>query len=80
MIRRGATVLAGVLAIMAAAQPLQAQRGDNPRAELQRKFEASGLREGAEFPDAQIYDAKGNPFQTGEFKGDYTVLVTGCLT
>lgn len=80
MIRRGATVLAGVLAIMATGETLWAQRGDNPRAALQQRFEASGLREGAAFPNVQIYDAKGNPFQTGEFKGGYTVLVTGCLT
>ena len=80
MIRSGAAVLAGVFAVMAAGETAWAQRGDDPRAALQQRFEASGLREGAAFPDVQIYDAKGHPLQTGELKGSYTVLVTGCLT
>lgn len=80
MVRRSAAVLAGVFAIMAAGETLWAQRGDNPRAALQRRFEASGLSEGTAFPDVQIYDAEGNPFHTGELKGGYKVLVTGCLT
>lgn len=80
MLPRSAAVLAGVFTMVAASGPLWAQRGEDPRQRVQDQFEASGLREGAAFPDVRIYDAQGNPFQTGELKGGYTVLVTGCLT
>ena len=47
---------------------------------VRRQFEASGLTVGCQFPDVEISDAKGKPFQTSELRGTYTVLVTGCLT
>ena len=31
-------------------------------------------------PEVEIFDAEGNPFATGKFRGRYTVLVFGCLT
>lgn len=47
---------------------------------VRRQFEASGLKVGSQFPDVEIFDAKGKPFQTSELRGSYSVLVTGCLT
>jgi hypothetical protein len=47
---------------------------------VRRQFEASGLTVGSQFPDRQIYDADGKPFDTAELRGSFTVLVTGCLT
>lgn len=35
---------------------------------------------GSPVPEMQIYDADGKPFETGQFKDHYTVLVFGCLT
>lgn len=39
-----------------------------------------GLEVGAPLPDLAVYDAEGRPFQLGQLKGRYTVLVFGCLT
>ena len=35
---------------------------------------------GDSLPDVQVYLSDGTPFSTGELKGNYTVLVFGCLT
>ena len=35
---------------------------------------------GDSLPDVQVYLPDGTPFSTGELKGNYTVLVFGCLT
>jgi len=35
---------------------------------------------GTRMPDVQIFDAEGEPFSTRDLKGDYSVLVFGCLT
>lgn len=80
MVRRSVAVLVGMCAIMTTGESLWAQRDENPREALSRRFEASGLGEGVAFPDVEIYDAEGNPFRTGALKGGYSVLVTGCLT
>ena len=35
---------------------------------------------GDSMPDVQVYLPDGTPFSTSELKGNYTVLVFGCLT
>jgi cytochrome oxidase Cu insertion factor (SCO1/SenC/PrrC family) len=47
---------------------------------IRREFEASGLKAGSRFPAIDLYDEKGKPFNTKTLKGQYTVLVTGCVT
>lgn len=53
---------------------------EDPREAVRRQFRESGLEVGSPFPDVQIHDAAGKPFRTDELRGNYTVLVTGCLT
>ena len=38
------------------------------------------LAPGDPFPEIDVYDATGNPFNTKSLKGKYTVIVNGCLT
>ena len=38
------------------------------------------LGPGDPFPELDVYDATGNPFNTKSLTGQYTVLVNGCLT
>ena len=38
------------------------------------------LGPGDPFPELDVYDAAGNPFNTKSLTGQYTVLVNGCLT
>ena len=45
-----------------------------------RRFEANELQIGDVFPGVDIFDARGNPINTSSLKGQYTVLVSGCLT
>lgn len=54
--------------------------GDNPQAQLNSRFEASGLAVGKAFPEVDIYDAAGKPFNTRRLKGFHTVVVSDCLT
>ena len=44
------------------------------------RFAATGLEEGSPFPEIDIYDDVGNPYNTRSLKGKYTVVVNGCLT
>ncbi len=45
-----------------------------------RRFEAHDLEVGDMFPAVEVFDAEGTPFNTASLKGQYTVLVNGCLT
>jgi len=45
-----------------------------------RQFAAQELTVGDQFPAIDVVDSEGNPFNTGSLKGQYTVLVGGCLT
>lgn len=38
------------------------------------------LGPGDPFPELEVYDAAGKPFNTKSLTGQYTVLVNGCLT
>ena len=43
-------------------------------------FDASGLKAGDPFPSVAVFDESGKPFNTRSLKGQYTVVVNGCLT
>ncbi|MGB2861803.1 MAG: redoxin family protein [Sedimentisphaerales bacterium] len=44
------------------------------------RLASSGLEIGKPFPSVKIVDADGKEFSTEQLKGNYTVLVAGCLT
>ncbi len=78
--KTSAALILGALCIgsLAWAQPPRA--GGPEQARLQARFEATGLKPGSPFPEVQIYDEEGKPFNTRSLKGKYTVVVNGCLT
>jgi cytochrome oxidase Cu insertion factor (SCO1/SenC/PrrC family) len=78
IIRKAGVCLA--LCLIASVGPAQDESPENPREAVRRQFLASGLEVGSQFPDIQIHDAEGKPFRTGDLRGNYSVLVTGCLT
>lgn len=53
------------------------QSGGQP---AQPWFEESGLKVGDPFPEISVFDPAGKPFNTRSLKGQYTVLINGCLT
>ena len=67
-----------------AAQPAgrrpQEAEGNSAQNELRARFESSGLRVGAAYPEVDIHDDSGKRINTRSFKGKYTVIVNGCLT
>lgn len=65
--RRFAAVAA--LLALASSVPVSAQRG-----------RGLPLSPGDPFPEIDVYDASGKPFNTKSLKGKYTVIVNGCLT
>ncbi len=79
--RAGATLLAGALALFCA--PIgwtQAPERPEAQRQLQERFSAAGIEAGAPFPEVDVFDAEGNPFNTRSLNGKYTVIVNGCLT
>lgn len=38
------------------------------------------LAPGDQFPELDVYDAAGKPFNTSSLKGGHAVIVNGCLT
>ena len=44
------------------------------------RLEASGLKVGSPMPEVTVFDAEGKPFDTKSLKGNYSVIVFGCLT
>lgn len=45
-----------------------------------QKFDGSSPAIGARLPDLKAFDADGREVRLGSLKGQYTVLVFGCLT
>ncbi len=43
-------------------------------------FQGSGPAVGQSLPDLRVYDAQGREFELSSLKGNYSVLVFGCLT
>ncbi len=52
----------------------------SPAEALEKRFQEFELKVGDPFPEVEIYDAEGKPFNTRSLKGKYTVVVNGCLT
>lgn len=65
------------------ALPLLAQQGrqnGSPRGEMMSRFSQAAPEIGQKLPRLEAFDSKGNPWNTDQLKGKYTVLVFGCLT
>lgn len=52
----------------------------SPREQVRNRFAARSPKVGQLLPDVSAYDADGKPFKLSSLKGQYTVLVFGCLT
>ncbi len=70
--------LVPLFAVELSAQPPAA--AGQMRRQLQTRFEATSPDVGESLPDVSLFDADGKPFHLRNLKGDYTVLVFGCLT
>lgn len=68
------TTYALLLACMLLPYTLDAQPGNNSRPFTQ------GPEIGAELPEITGFDAEGNEFPLSNLKGQYSVVVFGCLT
>ena len=64
--------------LILAAQPVLAQQP--ARNQLQSGFNAKAPAIGTELPAASGYTADGEPFNLRDLRGEYTLLVFGCLT
>ena len=53
---------------------------NSPRKLLEKHFNAHSPAVGSVLPDVRALDADGNEFSLSELKGNYSVLVFGCLT
>ena len=53
---------------------------DSPRVALEKRFNRSSPAVGSSLPVVSAFDADGNSFTLTELKGNYAVLVFGCLT
>jgi cytochrome oxidase Cu insertion factor (SCO1/SenC/PrrC family) len=62
---------------VALGQPKQAQ---SARDGVIQNFDRKSPAVGDQLPDLKAYNAAGEAIQLGDLKGDYTVLVFGCLT
>lgn len=81
------TFLATLLALVGTITLGNAQTAGEPRAgqldtdgHVGAWFDASGLEVGDSFPAVAVFDENGKPFNTRSLKGQYTVVVNGCLT
>jgi cytochrome oxidase Cu insertion factor (SCO1/SenC/PrrC family) len=52
----------------------------NLAGQLAIEFEGAAPSVGEALPDVTIFDAQGQPFNLNRLKGDYSVVVFGCLT
>jgi len=62
---------------VAVGQPKQAQ---SARDGVIQSFDRKSPAVGEQLPDLRAFNAAGETIQLGELKGNYTVLVFGCLT
>jgi hypothetical protein len=58
----------------------QTKQGRSAREGVMQSFERKSPAVGERLPDLKAFNAAGETIQLGELKGDYTVLVFGCLT
>lgn len=72
-----------ISAVLLSAGPAAAQENkpeETPRQAVVRQFERDAPAIGEPLPDIELYDARGKPVRLAELRGNYTVLVFGCLT
>ena len=55
-------------------------KGGGPGTQGSDGLKAAGLQVGQRLPDITVYDADGKPFRMADLKGQYSVIVFGCLT
>lgn len=55
-------------------------KSTSPRDQVRNRFASRSPMIGQLLPDVSAYDADGKPFKLSSLKGQYTVLVFGCLT
>ncbi|MBM78997.1 MAG: hypothetical protein CMJ78_00185 [Planctomycetaceae bacterium] len=72
-----ALAVIGISVEVAYAQP---RPSGSPRQSIVSNFERGSPAIGDALPDISGYDAKGKEFHLRSLKGNYTVLVFGCLT
>lgn len=60
--------------------PMRGARGGRPGRGPGRASQESGALVGQPLPEIAVYDARGRQFSLSSLKGDYSVLVFGCLT
>lgn len=73
---RYTSIFALIFASTFTVSEVQAQRSQKKDADFIKSRPAVG----DSLPDARVATSDGNPFQTGSLRGNYTVLVFGCLT
>ncbi|MFV1967199.1 MAG: hypothetical protein ACC628_17355 [Pirellulaceae bacterium] len=61
-------------------KPSAKKAAESPRERVIRRFESKAPGIGDPLPDITVFDADGNEFPLQSLRGDYTVLVFGCLT
>ena len=71
---------AAAIATVLALAPQVSLAQQSARNQLQSGFNAKAPAIGAELPDASGFTADGEPINLRELKGEYSVLVFGCLT
>ncbi len=54
--------------------------GQSTRDGVMQGFDRKAPAVGDQLPDLRAYNPAGEPIQLGNLKGNYTVLVFGCLT
>lgn len=64
----------------AGAQRVGTHRAGGPGTSGSNGLAGVGLAVGQRLPDITIHDARGKPFRMADLKGQYSVLVFGCLT
>lgn len=72
--------MVALLAFAQQAPEETSRRTDSPRDRVNRQFDARAPRVGDTLPDVAGLDEEGREFRLSRLKGQYTVLVFGCLT
>jgi hypothetical protein len=58
----------------------QAKKQVSPAQEVSNRFDEMAPKIGETLPNVRGYDSKGREFNLQSLKGNYTVIVFGCLT
>jgi cytochrome oxidase Cu insertion factor (SCO1/SenC/PrrC family) len=82
---RKINTISALLLFVLLSLPLAAQETDLPPGErllerLDRIFQETSPPLGAKLPNITLHDATGKKFRLRNLKGQYTVLLFGCLT